>query len=53
MCEPMQSVLSLKECPSQQQSATELPPHLKELYQAGIGGLTPACSTDTGLQPPV
>ena len=45
MCEPVQSVLSLKESHDQQQPIAKLSQHLKELYQAGIGGLTPAQQT--------
>ena len=49
VCEPVQSVLSVRENPGQQQQpATELPDHLKELYQASIGSLTPAQQTQVG-----
>ena len=34
VCEPVQSVLSLKESPGEQQQAVKLPEHLKELYRA-------------------
>ena len=45
VCEPVQSVLSLKENPGQQQPAAKLPKHLEELYQASIDGLTRAQQT--------
>ena len=45
VCEPVQSVMALKECPGQQQPATKLPTHLQELYQESIDGLTPVQQT--------
>ena len=46
VCEPVQSVMALKEHPGQQQPATKLPSHLQELYQESVDGLTPAQLTD-------
>ena len=45
VCEPVQSVMALKEHPGQQQPATKLPTHLQELYQESIDGLTPVQQT--------
>ena len=41
VCEPVQSVLRLKESPAEQQQAAKLPELLKELYRASTDGLTP------------
>ena len=41
MCEPVQSVQLLKRSSTPQQSATKLPEHLRDLYEASIDGLAP------------
>ena len=42
LCEPVRSVLSLREDTGHQQPAPELPTHLRELWQATSHDLTPA-----------